>query len=249
MTYHNKSIAVVIPAYNEAQSIWQVINELQTLHAPLTNQQLIDDIVVCDNASTDNTTLIAKTMGVRVVHEPIKGYGAACLAAIAALKEPDIIVFVDADHSVATAETSLLLDEIINGADLVIGCRVAQKQQRYALTIPQRFGNILASSLIQFIWQHPVTDLGPFRAIRYSALCKLTMADQKFGWTVEMQVKSIQLGLTIKEVPVSSLKRIGKSKISGTVTGTVGAALGIFGMIFQLYKQEKQLQIGSTNIR
>ncbi len=253
MAYLDKSIAVVIPAYNEAQSIELVINELQALQDDSNNsgksQCLIDDIVVCDNASTDNTALKAQSAGARVVHETVQGYGAACLAAINALQQPDIVVFVDADHSVLVTETISLLDCIIEGADLAIGCRIASKQQHQALTPQQRFGNVLASYLIRLIWKQPVTDLGPFRAIKYSALKKLAMQDQRFGWTVEMQVKAIQQGFIIREMPVTSLKRIGRSKISGTVTGTIGAALGIFGMIFRLYKQEKQQQISNTKHR
>lgn len=239
--YLDKKIAVVIPALNEEPSIMKVINGLTALVDTNSGQTLIDDIVVCDNGSTDGTARIAEASGARVVREKTPGYGAACLTAIDALDTPDIVVFLDADHSVVSEEVFLLLDEFEKGADLVVGSRVLGKQDQRALTIPQKFGNWLASVLIRFLWKHPVTDLGPFRAICFSALQKIDMQDKRFGWTVEMQVKAIQNQLSVVEVPVRTMKRIGYSKISGTIRGTIGAALGIFGTIFKLWSQEKQL--------
>lgn len=241
MTYFDKSISLIIPAYNEEQSIGKVITEFLTLTLADGITPLIDQIIVCDNASIDNTAELARKAGAEVVYEGKQGYGAACLTAIKALRKPDIVVFADADHSILFSEIHLLLNKIDHGADLVIGKRDASLQQKQSLTPQQRFGNILASWLIRLLWKYPVTDLGPFRAITYNSLIKLNMADEKFGWTVEMQVKAIQVGLNVQEVPVSSLKRIGKSKISGTIRGTIGAAIGIFGTIFHLYKNEKQL--------
>ena len=250
MAYCGKKIAVVIPAFNEADSIAKVVRDVVALKEfPGTNhlEPLVDDIVVCDNGSTDATGQIAAEAGARVVQEYRPGYGSACLAAIAALKNPDIVVFIDGDRSVQVTETISLVEKISQGADLVIGARVTSKRERYALTPQQWFGNVLASRLIRLIWGTPVTDLGPFRAIRFSALHKIHMTDTTFGWTTEMQVKAIQLGMDIKEVPVSTLRRIGQSKISGTLKGTIGAAIGIFGMIFRLYNEEKASQDMPSN--
>jgi glycosyltransferase involved in cell wall biosynthesis len=252
MAYHHKSIAVVIPAYNEEGSIAKVVRDFIALREfPGTNsgELLIDDIVVCDNASTDDTASQAFNAGARVIYEATPGYGSACLAGIDVLKTPDIIVFVDGDHSVVATETISLLEEIVkNDADLVIGSRVSSKREKRALTMPQRIGNILASFVIRLIWRQPVSDLGPFRAIKFSSLRKLQMNDKKFGWTVEMQVKAIQHSMKVVEVPVSTLKRIGRSKISGTVKGTFGAATGIFGKIYCLYKKEKANKLDSIEL-
>ena len=236
--YKNLTVAVIIPAFNERPSIEVVINEIKALQSK-DGITIVDDIVVCDNASTDDTGKIAHAAGARVIREEQRGYGNACLAAIGALGDPDVVVFVDADHSVVAAELPVLLDDIAAGSDLVIGSRVADKQENNALTLPQKVGNLLASRLIQLLWRQPVTDLGPFRAIRYPQLLSLNMQDQCFGWTVEMQVKAIQTGMRVSEVPVSTLKRIGRSKISGTVSGVIGAATGIFGMIFKLWLQQR----------
>ncbi len=246
MSYHQHSIAVIIPAFNEAQSIAKVVSELKNLRAPQ-NQQLalVDDIIVCNNGSTDNTAQLARDAGAVVFDEFRQGYGFACLRGIQALQRPnqsapDIVVFVDGDHSVVAKELLLLLAAIDKGNDLVVGSRAEHLQQEAALGAHQQFGNHLASGLIRLLWNEPVTDLGPFRAISYSALRRLRMQDQRFGWTVEMQVKAIQAGMNYAEVPVSSLRRMGKSKISGTVRGTIGAAVGIFSMVFKLYWQESR---------
>lgn len=239
-------IAIIIPAYNEALSIAQVVQGLLSLREGcLRSPYVIDDILVCDNASDDGTGELAEKAGATVVKEHRKGYGSACLAGLRYLanqsfNKPDVVVFIDGDYSVMVDELFDLLAAVDDGADLVVGARRADLQQRNALSVHQRFGTWLASSLITMIWQKKVTDLGPFRAIRYSALQRLKMQDTSFGWTAEMQVKVLQAGMRYQEVPVSTLARLGKSKISGTVKGTIGAALGIFGMIFSLYKQEAQ---------
>jgi len=244
MAYLNKRIAVIVPAHNEAPSITKVITELVALRSPDTaSQPLVDELIVCDNASSDGTDVYAEQAGATVVKEFRLGYGFACLRGIDALnrhdvKKPDYVVFVDGDHSVDVQQISRLLDELIKGADLVVGNRTAELQEYNALSPHQRFGNRLASGLIGLIWKQPVNDLGPFRAIRFSTLMRLDMQDQRFGWTVEMQVKAIQAGLSYREVPVSTLRRVGVSKISGTVRGTIGAAVGIFGKIFELYLRE-----------
>lgn len=252
MSYKNQNVAVVIPAHNEALCITKVVEGFKGL-CNSDGQALVDTVVVCSNGSTDNTSELARLAGAKVVQEFRLGYGFACLRAMAALRQtqsaenlqdaelstaPDIVVFADGDHSVKPNEIIQLLDSILANNDLVVGNRVTQLQEREALSPHQRFGNALASALIRFIWNQPISDLGPFRAIRYSKLLQLDMRDKRFGWTVEMQVKAIQAGMRYAEVPVTTLRRVGKSKISGTIRGTIGAAIGIFGKIFQLYVRE-----------
>lgn len=246
MSYHHQTVAVIIPAFNEALSIATVVSEIKALRAPQdATLPLVDNIVVCNNASTDATAELAREAGASVFDEFRQGYGFACLRAIDGLQRldsplPDIVVFVDGDHSIDASELILLIDEIAAGNDLVVGSRVSRMQQEAALGSHQRIGNDIASGLIRALWGVPVSDLGPFRAITYRALKRLSMQDQRFGWTVEMQVKAIQAGMSYSEVPVSSLKRIGTSKISGTVRGTIGAAIGIFSTVFKLYFQESR---------
>ncbi len=237
--YQKQRISVVIPALDEAASIGIVIKSLIDLKNS-DYSSVIDEIIVCDNGSKDNTALLAKTSGADVVYELERGYGAACLKALAEIKYTDIIVFVDADRSVVVDEVFRLLDEIINGHELVIGSRTKGQCQTGSLTPQQIIGNHLASKLMQYLWQYPVSDLGPFRAIRFDSLKKLDMRDRHYGWTVEMQVKAIQQQLNISEVAVSSIKRLGRSKISGTIRGTLSAGYCIFDMIFRLWWQEKR---------
>jgi len=243
MSYKHSRIAVIIPAYNEQESIAKVITDLNELR--FAGAPLIDDIVVCDNDSDDATYERSIGAGATVVRESKKGYGAACLRAIDEfradkMQRPSVVVFVDGDYSVNADEVVDLLAAIEAGADLAVGVRNNHKLQAGAISPHQRFGNWLASSLIRMIWKRSVTDLGPFRAIRYSRLVELDMQDERFGWTVEMQVKTLQAGFQYAEVPVTTWQRIGKSKISGTLRGTIGAAIGIFGKIFELYCQEKE---------
>lgn len=238
--YRQKEIAVVIPALNEEQSVGSVVSALKTLTDDLGTGPLIDDIVVCDNGSTDSTARVASAAGARVVEELEPGYGVACLTGISALKDSDVVVFVDADNSVVVDEARTLIRQVLDGSDLVVGSRSLGNLAPGAMTIQQRFGNWLASLLIHRLWRYPITDLGPFRAISFKALEQLDMQDRTFGWTVEMQVKAIQRRMNVTEIPVSTKKRIGRSKISGTLSGTIGAAMGIFGMIFKLYLQQKR---------
>ncbi len=228
-----RHITVIVPAHNEELSIATVLSDILALN---TNQgtALVDEIIVCDNGSTDNTASIARAYPCSVVVEKNLGYGAACQTALMFPGERDIVVFVDADCSVMVSEMPALLEKIQLGADVVIGSRVLGHCEPGALTIPQRFGNWLASALIRLFWRYPVTDLGPFRAITWAALEKINMQDRKFGWTVEMQIRAIQENLSMLEVPVTTLRRVGKSKISGTVSGVIGAGRGILGTIFQL---------------
>jgi len=241
--YKNQNIAVIIPALDEEKSIALVVAELIALKNK-DNTTIIDEIIVCDNGSTDSTAILAQKAGAQLVYEPQLGYGAACMKAIAAVNESEIIVFVDADQSVEVKELVLLLDAIIAGHDLVIGSRVLGDALGLlvagALTPQQRIGNAIASYLMQFIWREKVTDLGPFRAIRYTGLQQLDMQDKRYGWTVEMQVKAIQSGLKITEVPVSSKKRVGHSKISGTLLGTIKAGYDILTTIAYLWWQDSK---------
>ena len=223
--YKNKQIAVVIPAYNEAPSIGKVVTELVALRDG--DQQLVDDVFVCDNASSDGTAQVASDAGAHVVYEPNPGYGRACLKALSALPDCDAVVFVDGDYSVHTEELPLLLDKLFSGNDVVIGARRADLCQSGALTPHQILGNHFAAWLLRMRWRQTVTDLGPFRAVDVSALRRLEMSDPAFGWTMEMQAKALAMGMRMVEVPVHTRKRIGVSKVSGTWRGSIGATWGI----------------------
>ncbi len=249
--YKSKRINVIIPAYNEEQSIQKVIFDLFALQQ-INGYPLIDEIIVADNASTDNTYQIAKATGATVVKEPQLGYGSACLRALQSIKQCDIVVFVDGDASVNAPDIFKLLNQLIPSkystkaaSDLVIGTRVQAKQESGSLLPQQKLGNILATGLISWLWSTPVTDLGPFRAITYNALKQLNMADTRYGWTTEMQIKAIQQGLITSEQEVTTNKRIGTSKISGTFKGTVLAAYDIFGTIFKLWLKENTAKLYS----
>ncbi len=220
---HEPAIAVVIPALNEARAIGQVIEEI-----PL----WVSRVIVADNGSTDGTAEVAEAHGATVVREPRRGYGAACLRALAALDDPDIVVFLDADHSDFPAQMDRLIEPIVAGrAELVIGSRTVERAQKGALTWPQRTGNALASFLLRRLWGQPCSDLGPFRAIRFDALQALRMDDLGFGWTVQMQARALKQRMRVVEAPVAYRQRIGKSKISGTVRGVIGAGTKILTTI------------------
>ena len=217
------SIGVIIPALDEERAIARVISDIP---------DWVDRIVVVDNGSTDRTRDVARIAGADVVDEPKRGYGSACLKGISILQESDIIVFIDGDHSDHAEEMDLLVDPIIRGeADFVIGSRRLGNAKPGALTPQQRFGNALACTLMRLIWRTRYTDLGPFRAISRPALERLQMADKNYGWTVEMQIRAAQYGLETIEVPVAYRKRIGVSKVSGTVKGTVLAGYKILTTI------------------
>lgn len=219
-------VAVIIPVLNEERSIGAVLD-----HIPRDDHSRI---IVVDNGSTDDTARVAKEHGAHVVSEPRRGYGFACLRGIQELQDPDVVVFLDGDFSDYPEEMELLIEPIARGeADLVIGSRSLGNHQKDALPPHAAFGNRLASALIWLLFRFRYTDLGPFRAIRYDALKKLGMLDQTFGWTVEMQIKAIRHGLRIREVPVSYRKRIGQSKISGTVVGSIKAGSKIIWTIFK----------------
>lgn len=227
-------VVAVIPALNEAAVIAKVVHSIRNAN--------VESVIVCDNGSTDDTAREALRAGAIVVSEPLRGYGAACLRALRAIDDlklgADIVLFVDGDGSVEADEAAALIQRVVDGADLVVGARVSDLQAARALTGPQRAGNVVACLMIRVLWGVHMTDLGPFRAIRIDALRRLKMADKRFGWTVEMQVKTIQQGMRYAEIPVSTRVRVGKSKISGTVSGVIGAAHGIIGMIVRLRWQE-----------
>ncbi len=219
----SSKIAVVIPALDEEQAIGRVIADIP---------DFVDEIMVVDNGSFDATAAVARAAGARVVTEPERGYGAACLAGIAALNAPDIIVFLDGDYSDDPARMAALVEPILSGkVDLVIGSRTLGRAEPGALAAHQRFGNWLACRLIRLIWGVRFTDLGPFRAIDTRALEKLAMSERTFGWTVEMQIKSAALGLRLMEIPVSYRPRIGRSKITGTIRGSFYAGSTILILI------------------
>jgi len=219
-------VDAVIPALDEAASIGSVLDALP--------RGLVRRVVVADNGSTDGTPDVARAAGAVVVHEPRRGYGSACLRAIAALAAdpPDAILFLDGDLSDDPSEAPRLLAPIAEGrADLVIGSRALGEREPGALTPQARFGNWLATRLLRAFYGVVWTDLGPFRAIRYSAYRALRMGDPDFGWTVEMQVKAARARLRGVEVPVRYRRRVGKSKISGTLVGTIRAGAKILGVI------------------
>ncbi|MYD85515.1 MAG: glycosyltransferase family 2 protein [Acidobacteria bacterium] len=232
--YEGLTVAAVIPARDEAENIGEVVGGLAALRT-VDGKHVLDDIVVCDNGSTDATAERARAAGARVTVERTPGYGRACLSAIAALRPVDVVLFVDGDQSCELRQALDLLRAMADGADLAIGSRVLGRMEPGALSPPQIAGNRVASLLIRLLWGHRVTDLGPFRAIRADALRRLDMRDTAYGWTVEMQIKAIQMQMRIVETPVGSRRRrFVRSKVGGTVRGVVGASIGILGMIVRL---------------
>ena len=228
-------ISVIIPAHNEAESIALVIGEIPG--------GLAQEIIVVSNASTDATAARAAAAGATVLWEPVPGYGRACLRgiahALAQMPPPDILVFLDGDHADYPAEMPALLAPLLAGrADMVIGSRALGRRERGALLPQQRFGNWLAAGLLRYRFGTTTTDLGPFRAIATPALVGLQMEDTTYGWTVEMQVKAARQRLRVVEVPVNYRRRIGTSKISGTVRGTIGAGYKILATIFRYWGRE-----------
>ena len=219
-------ISIIIPAYNEESSIGLVLNALPS--------EIIHEIIVVDNGSTDETARVAIENGARVVKESKKGYGAACLKGIEELDAPDIVVFLDGDFSDFPEEIVSLIEPIEKeDKDFVIGSRMILPKSRAALLPQARYGNQLAVFLIKLFFKHTYTDLGPFRAIRYKSLMSMGMQDTNFGWTVEMQIKAIKRRLRIIEVPVNYRERVGVSKITGTVSGTFKAGIKIIYTIFK----------------
>lgn len=232
--YKNLTVGAVIPACNEADNVGAVVTALLALRTNA-GRRVIDEVVVCDNGSTDATALHAREAGARVVSEETPGYGIACLTALAALRPVDVVLFIDGDQSFEVRQSLDLLSAIADGADLAIGSRVLGRVEPGALSAPQLVGNRVASLLIRLLWGRTVTDLGPFRAIRTDALRRIDMRDTAYGWTVEMQIKAIQLNMRLVETPVHTLRRrFGVSKVGGTLKGVIGASIGILGTIVRL---------------
>jgi glycosyltransferase involved in cell wall biosynthesis len=228
---HPPIIDVIIPAYNEEKSIPKVIAEIP---------DFVRHIVVANNNSTDQTQQVAEAAGAKVVFEPQKGYGKACLTAMDWIKkqeiQPDIVVFLDGDYSDYPEEMSDLVQPILEGkAELVIGSRALGMREKGSMTLPQVFGNWLATTMMKYMQGAKFSDLGPFRAIVWKKLLDLNMVDQNFGWTIEMQIKAHKAGLRYTEVPVNYRKRIGVSKVSGTVKGVIGAGYKIIFTIFKYW--------------
>jgi glycosyltransferase involved in cell wall biosynthesis len=225
-------VDVIIPAFNEEKSIAKVIGDIP---------KLVRHVVVANNNSTDRTAEVAKVGGAEVVFEPQKGYGKACLTAMDWIKrqevQPDILVFLDGDYSDYPEELADLIAPILaDKADLVIGSRSMGQREEGSMTLPQVFGNGLATLLMRWMYGAKFSDLGPFRAISWSKLLALGMVDQNFGWTIEMQIKAHQAKLRYLEVPVTYRKRIGVSKVSGTVKGVIGAGYKIIFTIFKYWR-------------
>jgi glycosyltransferase involved in cell wall biosynthesis len=221
-----RTIVVIIPAYNEEESLPKVLADIP---------DFVDEIIVANNGSTDNTAEVAKKFGATVVNENERGYGAACLKAINSIHRENlfIVVFLDGDYSDFPEEMNYVVYPIIeDDFDMVIGSRMTGKREKGALLPQAIFGNWLASFLIKLFWDYKFTDLGPFRAIKYSSLLQLNMQDRNFGWTVEMQIKAAKQKLKATEVPVSYRKRIGKSKVTGTIKGSAKASIKILYLIF-----------------
>ncbi|MDH4091184.1 MAG: glycosyltransferase family 2 protein [Cyclobacteriaceae bacterium] len=223
-------INVIIPAFNEENGVGQVIQEIP--------MNLVSEIIVVNNASTDDTARVAKQAGATVLREPTPGYGRACLAGIDYLKtkhpSPDIVVFLDADHSDFPEEIRQLIEPILlDNVDLVIGSRALGHKEKGSMTPQQVFGNWLATRLLKLFYGVKFTDLGPFRAIKYDSLLSLDMQDRTYGWTVEMQVKAAKQKMKCVEIPVGYRKRIGFSKISGTLKGTLMAGYKIITTILK----------------
>ena len=218
------NVSVIIPVLNEEEGIACVINDIP--------KSLVQEIIVVDNGCTDRTVEIAKAHGARVVTEPKKGYGRACLAGIAAVQSPDVVVFLDGDYSDDPTEMPYLVQPIRDGqAEFVVGTR--RPSEKGALLPQARFGNKLATLLMYVFFRVKYTDLGPFRAIRYDKLMALNMQDKNYGWTIEMQLKAAKIGMIVCEVPVSYRKRIGTSKISGTFIGSLRAGIKILSTFFR----------------
>jgi glycosyltransferase involved in cell wall biosynthesis len=223
------NIKVIIPAYNEADSIAHVIKDIP---------DIVNEIIVVSNNSTDDTEKNAGIAGATVLTESNKGYGYACLKGMNYIstqtKKPDIIVFLDGDYSDYPEELTKIVSPIMNdNVDFVVGARIKELRENGSMTLPQIFGNWLATSLMSLFFRAKFTDLGPFRAIKYDKLLNLNMEDKTYGWTVEMQLKVLKQKLSYIEVPVNYRNRIGVSKVSGTIKGAIFAGVKILGWIFK----------------
>jgi glycosyltransferase involved in cell wall biosynthesis len=226
-------VSIIIPTHNEAQAIARVLADIQS--------DLVTEVIVVDSNSSDGTPDIAARMGACVVQEPRRGYGRACLTGLAAANSPDVVVFLDGDYSDRPSELPILLAPIIEGrADIVLGSRVKKLRSAWAMPWHQALGNRLAAGLIRFLYGVNISDLGPFRAARAEVLRALALEETTYGWAVEMILKGALAGFRVVEVPVSYHPRIGKSKISGTLKGTVGAAWFILSLIVRYYFRRRK---------
>jgi glycosyltransferase involved in cell wall biosynthesis len=226
-------VSVIIPTHNEAQAIGRVLADLPA--------DLATEVIVVDSNSNDGTPEIAARMGARVVQEPRRGYGRACLTGLATANSPDVVVFLDGDYSDRPSELPLLLAPIIEGcADITLGSRLKNQRSAWALPWHQALGNRLSAGLIRLLYGLEISDLGPFRAGRADVLRGLGLEETTYGWAVEMILKSALAGFRVVEVPVSYYPRIGKSKIGGTLKGTVGAAWFILSLIVRYYFRRRR---------
>jgi glycosyltransferase involved in cell wall biosynthesis len=226
-------VSVIIPTHNEAQAIGRVLADIPS--------DLVSEVIVVDSNSNDGTPEIAAGMGARVLQEPRRGYGRACLTGLAAANSPDVVVFLDGDYSDRPAELPILLAPIIDGrADITLGARIHERNSAEALPWHQTFGNRLAAFLIRILYGLKITDLGPFRAARADVLHALALEETTYGWAVEMILKGALAGYRVVELPVSYHPRIGKSKISGTLKGTVGAGWFILSLIVRYYVRRRR---------
>jgi len=230
--FQDHTVAVIMPALNEQDAIGEVIAAV--------DRDLADWVVVGDNGSTDHTAEVAAAAGAIVVYEDRRGYGSACLKAIAAVPEAEVLVFLDADGGDDPRELLLLLQALFTGkTEIVIGSRMTGQAEAGSLTPVQRFGNALTCSLVRLLWGVRYTDLGPFRAIRRPAYERLQMCDPDYGWTIELQVKAAQMGMPVVEIPVTYRKRrAGNSKVSGTVSGSWRAGKRILGYVIAAKAKE-----------
>jgi glycosyltransferase involved in cell wall biosynthesis len=227
---NKQNIIVIIPAFNEENSVGKVIADIP--------RDIVNEVIVVNNNSNDLTSLNAFNAGATVLDEPNQGYGNACLKGLAYLKElknkPDIVIFLDADYSDYPEEIAQLIAPILNqDYDMVIGSRALGNRESGSMMPQQIFGNWLATTLLNFFYKVNYTDLGPFRAIKYDKLLEIDMVDRNYGWTVEMQLKAAKLKFKTMEVPVKYRVRIGHSKVSGTIKGTIGAGYKIITTIFK----------------
>ena len=234
-------VSVIIPTHNEAQAIGRVLADLPS--------DLITEVIVVDSNSTDGTPEIAASMGARIIQEPRRGYGQACLSGLDAANSPGIVVFLDGDYSDRPSELPILLEPIMRGdADIVLGSRLGKKRIPAALPWHQAFGNRLAAGLIRFLYGVDITDLGPFRAGRAEVLRALELRETTYGWAVEMILKGALAGFRLVEVPVTYYPRIGKSKISGTLKGTIGAAWFILSLMVRYWFKRRKTGIRPSRV-
>jgi glycosyltransferase involved in cell wall biosynthesis len=228
-------VSVVIPTHYEAQAIERVLADIPS--------DVATEVIVVDSNSTDGTPEIAARMGARVIAEPRRGYGQACLTGLEAVDSPDVVVFLDGDYSDRPSELSLLVAPIVAGqADITLGSRLQKQGRNRALPWHQVFGNRLAARLITVLYGLQISDLGPFRACRADVLRELALEETTYGWAVEMILKGALAGFRVVEVPVSYYPRIGKSKISGTLKGTIGAGWFILSLILRYYFRRRRVE-------